>query len=303
MPLLAPEPEKMRILSQMPLAKLRAAAQSRGLAVPRGATRQQLASVLVVHTIGERLNDGYRTAGRAVDQGIEGFESQADAYPHICKQVARHQLRRVLDVGCGPGMFAEALQRSGALPRDGVYLGIETAPAAVEQARERLAGDPRFVFELGDGAHVSGDVDGVIMTFVLTTLDTHTAHRLLAATAKHHPQATLILGLTFTTCMDRLEGVEPDEAREARAARRYFAGDTSLAEQIWDTRRLECYRTSFETCYRPLDEVIVRQLGLMLWVGKPRALRSGRASRRRTPAAPRGRRRTARSGGAARRGP
>jgi len=106
---------------------------------------------------------------------------------------------------------------------------------------------------------------------VLSYLDTHEVHRLIAQLAQRHPRATLIVALTFRSCVDRRDSVEPDEAGELRAARRYLAGHPAAAELRWDVRRLVCYRQSVERYYRIVEERTLSPLAQMLWVAKHRA--------------------------------
>jgi SAM-dependent methyltransferase len=53
--------------------------------------------------------------------------------------------RRVLDVGCNAGLHALEWARRGI-----DVVGIDSAPVAIELARERAAGDPRVRFEVAD---------------------------------------------------------------------------------------------------------------------------------------------------------
>jgi hypothetical protein len=127
------------------------------------------------------------------------------------------------------------------------------------------------------------EIDGIVISFVLSYLDTHSVHRLLKTLSATYPDAILVIALTFRSCVDRLDGVEPDDDRELRAARRFIAGDTSVAVGLWDIRRLQCYRRSMETYYRILDERTLSPLAQTLWVAAP-------LSRMRDTARPHGRR-------------
>ncbi|MBC7976184.1 MAG: methyltransferase domain-containing protein [Myxococcales bacterium] len=200
--------------------------------------------------------------------------------------VARHELRRILDIGCGPGLFADELQRHRTLPRDGSYVGVDVSPAAIDLARTRLAGDARFTFRVGDAEHLdergASDIDGIVVSFVLSYLDTHAVHRLAATLAQAYPRATLIVALTFRSCVDRLEDVAPDEERELRAARRYLRGHPAVAEGRWDVRRLLHYRASIETYYRLTEERTLYAQAQMLWVGRARSRRAAIRARPRT---------------------
>jgi SAM-dependent methyltransferase len=281
LPLLGPLPEALRVLAGKPVDLLRDAAAQRRIAVPARATRLEIANLLVRHTVRERLDTEYR------ETGIEptlSFESRAESYPHIRRLVTRHKLRRILDIGCGPGHFAVELQRSGALPRDGSYVGIDTSPAAVDLAANRLAGHPQFSFRVADAEgpdleRLGVEVDGIVISFTLSCLHTHAVHRLFRALARLHPRTTTVVASTVKSCVDRREGVEPDERRELRAARRFLAGDTAAAEAIWDVRRLLCYRQSMETYYRIIDERTYQRMAQVFWVGAPIRRRSAATAR------------------------
>ncbi|MEO7735413.1 MAG: class I SAM-dependent methyltransferase, partial [Kofleriaceae bacterium] len=208
-PLLSPHAEALRALVQLPASQLRAAVQARELAAPARATRAQLAHLLVHHAMRARAEADYRETGVA-------FDSRAAAYPHVRRLVTRYALRRLLDIGCGPGLFAEELRVRRALPRDGRYIGLDVSPAAIELARARLVADSRFAFRVGDAEQLDAPAescDGIVISFVLSYLDTHAVDRLVATLARDHPRATLIVALTFRSCVDPLEGVEPDDVR------------------------------------------------------------------------------------------
>ena len=264
---MSPHADAVRALVQLPVGQLRAAVDARALRAPARATRAQLASLLADHAMRARAEADYRDTGIA-------FDARTAAYPHVRRLVTRHALRSLLDLGCGPGLFADELRARRALPRDGAYLGLDVSPAAIELAQARLAGDPRFTFRVGDAERLRtlrhAGVDGVVISFVLSYLDTRAVHRLLATLARRAPRAILIVALTFRSCVDRREGIEPDEARELRAARRYLAGQPSAAEARWDLDRLRHYRQSVETYYRITDEDVLVKQAQMLWVARPR---------------------------------
>ncbi|HET9624330.1 MAG TPA: class I SAM-dependent methyltransferase, partial [Kofleriaceae bacterium] len=191
--------------------------------------------------------------------------------------------RRVIDLGCGPGLFAAELARGRGLPRDGAYLGLDVSPAAIELARARLAGDPRFAFRVGEasaiGRRADPDVDAVIACFVLSYLDTREVERVIARLARRQPRAKLIVAFTIRSCVDRRGADEPadeaaDEAAELRAARRYLAGDPAPAEAMWDLRRLRAYRASIERRYRVVEQIVLRPLAQVVWVCELRHSRS-----------------------------
>jgi SAM-dependent methyltransferase len=62
----------------------------------------------------------------------------------------RDRPQRVLDLGCNAGLHALEWARRGA-----EVVGLDSAPVAIDLARQRAAGDPRLRFEVGD----LGDLD------------------------------------------------------------------------------------------------------------------------------------------------
>ena len=62
----------------------------------------------------------------------------------IADRVRRDKLRRVLDIGCGPGQFAQALFEMAEITD---YTGLDFSPKAVEYARKMCT---RGVFTVGD---------------------------------------------------------------------------------------------------------------------------------------------------------
>jgi SAM-dependent methyltransferase len=276
-PQLGPGGGALRELVQMPLAVLRAAAEQRGLAVPAGATRPRIARLLIIQASRAQAEARYRDTGIA-------FDARDAAYPHLRRLVVRHRLRHILDLGCGPGLFAEELRAAG-LPRGGSYRGIDVSPAAVALARQRLSSAPQFTFEVGDAedlrrAGPAGPaIDGIVLGFVLSYLDTRAVHRLLGTLAGRFPRAALVIALTFLSCVDRHDGIEPGSAGELRAARRYLAGDDAAAGEWWDVRRWLHYRRSLEAYYRVTEERILSPAAQILWVARPH---SGRVIVRRS---------------------
>jgi tetratricopeptide (TPR) repeat protein len=140
---------------------------------------------------------GWRTMGAEIRRGIEAGGSQgalpspafsddvyrtsrADAAPAeqspdfelwraVCDRVGALGARRVLDIGCGPGQFAEYFVRR--LP-DVAYIGVDFSPVAIEQARARA---PTAGFVLADvvrdGVPGAIDYDLVLALEVLEHVD------------------------------------------------------------------------------------------------------------------------------------
>ena len=66
----------------------------------------------------------------------------------IADRVAEVHPDIVIDLGCGPGHFAEILSKH--LKHGFQYVGYDFSPVAIEQASIRMRGDPRFSFEKAD---------------------------------------------------------------------------------------------------------------------------------------------------------
>jgi SAM-dependent methyltransferase len=277
MPLLGPGAAGLRDLNRMPVSILRQAADQRRLAIQARATRNQIANQLVQYTIHEQGEVLYKATGVA-------FDSREPAYPHVRRLVSPYHPRHILDVGTGPGLFADVLRRTRTLPPDGSYIGFDVSPTAIELAKKRVEGDPRFTFYIGDASRFDEppdrDIDTVMLTFILSYLDTHAAHRLIHTVASTYPDATVVTALTFRSCADLLESVEPDQAAELRAARRYIKGDTAGAEKRWDLRRLLHYRQSLETYYRVVEQRTLSPMAQTLEVWLPKRSPARRRSAR-----------------------
>ena len=117
--------------------------------------------------------DRYGWRARVYDRVLEPMNAPL-------RQVARRQVdpppgATVLDLGCGTGA---ALAEYAA---EGFHVvGVDTSPAMLERARQRLGADADL--RLGDGARAAfGDVraDIVLMSFVLHALDRRTGRALL----------------------------------------------------------------------------------------------------------------------------
>jgi SAM-dependent methyltransferase len=271
MPLLGPNAGGLRDLNRMPVRILRQAADQRRLAVPSRATRYEIANRLVQYTMHEKSEVMYKATGVA-------FDSREPAYPHVRRLVSHYHPRHMLDVGTGPGLFADVLRRTRTLPPDGSYIGFDVCPTAIALAQKRVEGDPRFTFYIGDASRFDPPdrpIDTVMLTFILSYLDTHAAHRLIETVATRYPDATVVTALTFRSCADLLEGIEPDQNAELRAARRYIKGDTEGADKLWDLRRLHHYRRSLATYYRVVESKLLSPMAqtLEVWLPKRRPAR------------------------------
>ena len=263
LPLLGP-PGAEALLA-FPPRKLRAAAEQRGLAVAPRASREELAHLLI-------REQARAQAERAYAGGERAFDSREAEYPLLCELVAAHGLRHLLDLGCGPGGFAAQALGRGGLPADGSYLGVDNVEGAIELARRRLAGDPRARFERCDLA--AGElpraprVDGLVLAFVLSYLDTHAADRLLRGLARAWPRATLLVALSLDTSLNGAPGPSGSPAAPpARLARRFLDGDRRALAR-WDTRRLLAYARAVDDHFGIVAEHRYPRAARLVWVAR-----------------------------------
>ena len=170
--------------------------------------------------------------------------------------------RRVLDVGCGAGVFAATLAERGA-----EVVGVDVSEAMVAEARERV---PRGTFrqaDLGDGLPqvADGSVDVVVCLHVLSHLpDLETPLDAFARVLR--PGGTLVLS-THNPVQDYVvvrEGEAPapgdladlEPTVEAAAAGVPTYGDTERFDIVWGegatANRGTYYRRSFEALCSPL---------------------------------------------------
>ena len=257
LPLLGPRDAEL--LLQFPRAKLRAACEARGLEAPPRASRDELAQLLTRY-------QARAQAERMYQGGELPFDARDREYPLLCELVAKHGLRHVLDLGCGPGGFTGHVLR--VLPADGSYLGIDHVTGAIELARRRFGDEPRARFEVHDlvtEVPHAPDIDGLLLTFVITYLDTHTADRLLRRLARAWPRATLLVALSVSTSVNGPEEPPPDEL-----AQRFLDGDRRALAR-WDTRRLLCYTRAVDDHFGILEEHRYEHTARLIWVARAQA--------------------------------
>jgi len=275
LPLLSPHREQFEALLRYPLPALRAYAAKRGIHLPDRTTRRAAAAALM-HAAGVAQAEQVASAGQVP------FDARDDAYPPIVRALRERGARRVLDLGAGPGLFAEAL-RTGH-PDLQRYLGVELLKGALEQARRRFEGDRRFAFQRGD---LRGGLpaprwapEAVVLSFVLSYLDTVSADHLLREVSRAWPGAALVVALTFASCAEPRPGVDATDA--ASLARRALQGETDAAA-AWDTARLGGYLRAVEDRYALESEELLPGGERVLWVARPYAgtgKGSGRQRRR-----------------------
>ena len=258
LPLLGPPgAEALRGFSR---GKLRAAAEHLGLAAPPRASREELAQLLA-------REQARAQAERAYADGEPAFDSREGEYPLLCELVATHGLRHLLDLGCGPGGFAAQALERGVLPADGSYHGIDNVAGTTEAARRRLAGDRRARFERRDLAAAelprAPRVDGLVLAFVLSYLDTRAADRLLRHLARAWPRATLLVAISVDTSLNG----GPAERPPARLARRFLGGDRHALAR-WDTRRLLAYARAVDDHFGIIEEHRYPGAARLVWVAR-----------------------------------
>lgn len=132
---------------------------------------------------------------------------------------------RVLDAGCGPGLYAEALVRAGAQ-----VIGCDQSPTLVSRARERVAGAADLrVHDLSEPLTWAPDdsVDLVVCALTLHYIDDRVAllrefHRVLApggavVLSTHHPTSDwLRLGGSYFAERVVRESLHPERDWQVR---------------------------------------------------------------------------------------
>ncbi|MFP4523693.1 MAG: class I SAM-dependent methyltransferase [Candidatus Woesearchaeota archaeon] len=146
----------------------------------------------------------------------KGYEERLRAFPRILEKVSG--VKTVLDVGCGPGVYAEKLHKSGY-----DVTGVDYAQAALERARKRV---PEVRFVLADGYRLPYEEDSfdlVISIGALQCLKDHrTFTRELARVAK---KAVILSTLRRRTKNDPDEELEKALKKDEWPARSYHPDD------------------------------------------------------------------------------
>lgn len=113
----------------------------------------------------ETYDEMYREGGYA---GIFGLPYKSSPYfplfKYVLHELKRHNVKSVLEVGCGAGAFAHMLQENS----DITYRGFDFSGTAVEQAGNRF-GRPELFFQ-GDARETQnyeGEYDAIVCTEVL----------------------------------------------------------------------------------------------------------------------------------------
>lgn len=130
-----------------------------------------------------------------------GTRSEPTIKEHVRFMIEQLQLNpgdTVLDLTCGPGLYAKHLSASGCS-----VIGIDISPAAIEHAR--LLAIPRCEFILGDvrTTDYPAGVDGILLIYgALNTFSPADAQVVLEKIAKSlKPSRRLVLELYNTSCL------------------------------------------------------------------------------------------------------
>lgn len=104
--------------------------------------------------------------------GIYGLHySHSPYFPLFCKVLSvlkAHNVRSVLEVGCGAGAFAHLLSDRTAI----AYRGFDFSETAVQKAGERLGRkDDFFQGDARDGSNYAGDYEAIVCTEVLEHIE------------------------------------------------------------------------------------------------------------------------------------
>ncbi len=155
----------------------------------------------------------------------------------------RESIRRVLDVGCGPGTNTRHFARTD-------YLGIDINPRYIESARRRYRRE--FIvadvtkYRVADGARF----DCVFLNSFLHHVSTTDARRIL-----DH----LSTVLTPEGYIHILDLVLPARASVARALARWDRGEYPRPSAEWE----ELFKASFEPVV--FEPYVLRGFGIDLW--------------------------------------
>lgn len=152
-----------------------------------------------------------------------GYEERLEAFPKILEKVSG--VKTILDVGCGPGVYAEMLNEEGY-----DVTGVDYAQAALEKARKRV---PEARFVLADGYRLPYERDSfdlVISIGALQCLKDHRAFtRELGRVAK---KAVILSTLRRRTKGDPDAELEKALKKDEWPARSYHPDDLkSLLEE------------------------------------------------------------------------
>lgn len=115
------------------------------------------------------LPDPYRPLARAIPLGEwlkEQFLRRVRA--DILRLLQSHGLKRVLDLGCGPGSFSRRLAHAGLVP-----VALDASPTMVAQARAKARRAPRFSIVLGDAGYLpfQSVFDAAILSLALHEME------------------------------------------------------------------------------------------------------------------------------------
>lgn len=184
----------------------------------------------------------------------------------LLARVRSGQVRRIVDVGCGPGNSTELLAQR--FP-DADIVGVDNSPAMLEEARRRLPG-ARFEFANAAVWVPDADVDLVFANAVYQWIPGHLEQlvRVLAALAE---RATLAVQMPDNLqepshrLMREVAQAGPWRERLAGAARNPLPLARGYYEALRPlAARLDIWRTTYHHALRGADAIVefVRSTGL-----------------------------------------
>ena len=98
---------------------------------------------------------------------VQGYEERLRAFPRVLEKVP--DAKTVLDVGCGPGVYARMLHDEGYR-----VTGVDYAPAVIRRAEERV---PEADFRVADGYDLPYEDDSFDLVVSIGSLQCLKDHR------------------------------------------------------------------------------------------------------------------------------
>ncbi len=135
---------------------------------PAGALPRSFVHVPVPYPVSGTRYDAVVPAYTSFIKG--SITDQVFGYDRVLEKLSPLKGKRVLDYGCGPGVFAQQMARKGAR-----VTGVDISTESIAQANRSFppARFPELHFEpivSGDISHLKGNFDAAVVNFVFCTL-------------------------------------------------------------------------------------------------------------------------------------